>query len=297
MNSLAIQRKIFIVCFLFVPVLLMLMFVVYPTVDMLRMSFTNWDGMSSVQEYVGFTNYIKMFLESEDVWLSLKNNWIYFYVHSLFIPLELIIAVMLDSKIRGSRFFKTVVFMPYIVNGVAVAYAFSFFYSPFNGALNEILKVLGLGALQQNWLSSEGIVNYSLVAISLWKYCGFHVVLFLAALQSIPRDIVEASIVDGANAVQRFARIIIPSILVVIQFVLFHNVRGALQVFDIPFVTTHGGPGYASSTFTLYTIDTAFKYNSFGMASAMGVTLIILIIVLSWLQDRLFINLARGGKT
>ena len=288
MNKLVVQKRLFIACFLLIPVLLLILFVAYPTMEMISMSFTDWDGIKDTRAFIGFKNFKRILLNSPEVWVSLKNNWIYFYVHLLFIPIEMIIAVILDKGIRGSKFFKTITFMPYIINGVAIAYAFSFFYSPYNGALNELLKSVGMGWAVQNWLSNEGIVNYSLTAISLWKYSGFHVVLFLAALQSIPKDIIEASIVDGANAVQRFFYIIIPSIKLVLEFVLFHNIRGALQVFDIPFVTTQGGPGYASTTFSLYTIDTAFKYNSFGMASAMGVTLMIIIIILTRIQNKLF---------
>jgi len=293
MNSLAFQRRIFIISFLFIPLLLLLAFVVYPTVDLFRMSLTSWDGLSSTKEFIGLENFRKIAFESPDVWSSLKNNWIYFYVHALFIPLELMVAIILDSNIKGSKLFKSIIFLPYIINGVAIAYAFAFFYSPFNGALNEILKVVGLENLQRSWLGEESIVNYSLVAISLWKYCGFHVILFLAGLQSIPKELIEASIVDGANAMKRFLHIIIPSITLVIEFILFHNIRGALQVFDIPFVVTGGGPGYASSTFTVYTLATAFTYNNFGMASAMGVTLLFTIILLSWIQNKIF---HFGGK-
>jgi multiple sugar transport system permease protein len=288
MRSLAIQKRLFIISFLFIPVLLLLAFVVYPTIDLFRMSLTNWDGISDTRDFIGFGNYVKMFLNSPDVWLSLRNNGIYFFIHLVFIPLELMIALVLDSRIRAQNFFKTVVFMPYIVNGVAIAYAFAFFYSPYNGALNEILKALGMEALQRSWLGDGNIVNFSLAAISLWKYCGFHIILFLAGLQSIPTEIIEASVVDGTNVIQRFFSIIIPSIKTVVEIILFLNVRGALQVFDIPFLVTNGGPGYASSTFTVYTLSTAFTYNNFGMASAMGVTLLFLIIVLSKVQSRIF---------
>ncbi len=264
------------------------MFVVYPAIQLFLNSLTSWDGINSIKENVGLYNYKKILFDSKDVWLSLKNNMIYFFVHLVCIPLELSIAIVLNGKIKAKNFFKTVSFLPYVVNGAAIAYAFSFFYSPYNGALNEILKAAGMEWATQNWLSNEHIVNFSLAAISLWKYCGFHVILFLAALQSIPVDILEASVIDGANALQKYFKIIVPSIALVIDFILFHNMRGALQVFDIPFLLTQGGPGYASSTFTLYTIDTAFKYNSFGMASSMGVVLLFMIILLSWIQKRLF---------
>ncbi len=288
MNTLKLQRKIFLICFLFIPVLLLLTFVVYPAIELFHISFTDWNGMSSARSYIGFDNYMKMFFNSSDVWSVLKNNWIYFYVHALFIPLELMVAIMLHNKMKGSKFFKTVIFMPYIMNGVAVSYAFAFFYSPINGGLNGILNALGLDWIIQNWLSNKNIVNYSLTAISLWRFCGLHIVLFLAGLQSIPKELIEASVVDGANALQRYLKIIIPSITRVVQIILFLNVRGALQVFDIPFVVTRGGPMNASSTFTLLTMETAFQYNDFGMASTMAITLLFIIILMSWIQDKLF---------
>lgn len=294
MNTLAVQKRIFIICFLIIPVILLLLFVVYPTTQLFLNSLTSWDGISATKEFIGLKNYKEMIFNSADVWVSLKNNGIYFFVHLLFIPLELMIAIILDSRIKAKGFFKTITFLPYVVNGVAIAYAFSFFYSPYNGALNEMLKAVGMEWAQQNWLSNEKIVNFSLVVISLWRFSGFHVVLFLAGLQSIPKDILEAAVIDGANAYQKYTKIIVPSIALVIDFVLFQNMRGALQVFDIPFLVTQGGPGYASSTFTLYTIDTAFSYNNFGMASSMGVTLLIMIIILSWIQKGLFKKLGRG---
>ncbi|MDF2987742.1 MAG: binding-protein-dependent transport system inner rane component [Eubacterium sp.] len=294
MNTLAVQKRIFIICFLIIPVILLLLFVVYPATQLFLNSLTSWDGISATKEFIGFKNYREMIFNSADVWVSLKNNGIYFFVHLLFIPLELMIAIILDGKIKAKGFFKTITFLPYVVNGVAIAYAFSFFYSPYNGALNEILKAVGMEWAQQNWLSNEKIVNFSLVVISLWRFSGFHVVLFLAGLQSIPKDILEAAVIDGANAFQKYVKIIVPSIALVIDFILFQNMRGALQVFDIPFLVTQGGPGYASSTFTLYTIDTAFSYNNFGMASSMGVTLLLMIILLSWIQKGLFKKLGRG---
>jgi len=109
---------------------------------------------------------------------------------------------------------------------------------------------------------------------------GYHIILFIAAMQSIPKELNEAAIVDGATSFQIFRHIQLPSIRMMIDFVLFTNVIGSLQVFDIPFVMTAGGPGYASSTFTLYTINTAFKFKNFGLAATMAILMILLIIVI-----------------
>ncbi len=288
MRTVSMQRNILLFSFLFVPVLLLLMFVLYPLFELIRLSFTDWNGMDAKQVYIGFDNYMKMFTDSSDVWLSLRNNGFYFLFHLIMIPLELAVAVVLDSKIRANKFFKTVVFMPYIINGVAISYMFAFFYSPINGGLNGILEVLGLESLIQNWLTDESIVNLSLVFVSIWRFSGFHIILFLAGLQSIPQDQFEAAKIDGASSIQNFWYIIVPGVKKVLEVLLFLNVVGALQVFDIPYIMTQGGPGHASSTFTLYTLETAFKFNNFGMASAMGITMLVLIIVLNSVQKRLF---------
>jgi ABC-type sugar transport system permease subunit len=288
LNNLALQRNLFILTFLLIPVLLLIGFVVYPTIELFHISFTSWNGMTKAKELIGLDNYTKALFDSPDLLLSLKNNAIYFFIHLIAIPIELIVAVMINRKLRARSFYKTVVFLPYIINGVAIAYAFSYIYSPLNGPLNEMMKSLGLGGFIQNWLSNPSIVNYSLVAISLWRYCGLHVVLFLAALQSIPEDLLEAATVDGANARQKLLWIITPMIKTVVELLLFLNLRGALQQFEIPFVLTQGGPGHASSTFTMYSIDMAFKFNNFGGAAAMGVILLLLIVILNEVQKRAF---------
>lgn len=286
MHTLAKQRRIFILISLAVPVLLLVGFVVFPAVDLFRMSFTDWDGLSPTSNFIWFENYIDMF-HNPDLWQSLRNNAVYFFAHLLMIPVELAFAVLLNSKLRGAKFYKTMVFMPYIINGVAISYAFSYFFSPINGAFDSILEVLKLGMLSQSWLSDPKIVNFVLAFVSLWRYSGYHIVLFLAALQSVSRDIQEAAIIDGANTWQMFRYIQIPSIMLMVDFVLFDNIRGALQVFDIPFVMTSGGPGYASSTFTLYTIKTAFTFSDFGLASTMAVAIMVLIIVIYLVQNKI----------
>ena len=286
MTSLAKQRKIFILCALAIPVTLLVCFVVIPAVDLIRMSFTDWDGYSPSMHFVKLDNYISMF-KNADLWQSLKNNAVYFFVHLLMIPVELMFAVLLTSRLRAAKFYKTIVFLPYIINGVAISYAFSYFFSPINGAFDSLLEAIKLGMLSQSWLSDPKIVNFTLAFVSLWRFSGYHIILFIAALQSVSPDIMEAARIDGANTWQMFRYIQTPSIMLMVDFVLFDNIRGAMQVFDIPFVMTAGGPGYASSTFTLYTIDTAFKYSNFGLASTMAVAIMVIIIAIYVVQNKL----------
>ncbi len=280
------NRTWFILISLIIPITLLIGFVVVPATDLLRMSFTNWDGFSPDSRYIGIDNYIAMF-KNKDLWLSLQNNAVYFLVHLCMIPVELFFAVVLNSKLRAAKFYKTMVFLPYIINGVAISYAFSYFFSPINGAFDSILAVLNLDFLSANWLSDSKIVNYVLSFVSVWRFSGYHVVLFMAALQSIPKDIEEAARVDGANAMHLFRYVQVPAIMLMVDFILFDNIRGALQVFDIPFVMTSGGPGYASSTFTLYTIKTAFTFSNFGLASTMAVAIMVMVVVIYLIQNNI----------
>ena len=294
MNSLDKKKRRFILLSLIIPSTLLICLVVFPAIDLFRMSFTNWDGYSETSRFIGFENYISMF-KNKDLWQSLRNNAVYFFTHLLMIPVELAFAVLLTSKLRAAKLYKTMVFMPYIINGVAISYAFSYFFSPINGAFDEILKVLHLSMLSHNWLSDPKIINFVLAFVSLWRFSGYHVILFMAALQSLPQDVQEAARVDGANAWQMFRYIQIPAIMLMVDFVLFDNIRGALQVFDIPFVMTAGGPGYSSSTFTLYTIKTAFTFSNFGMASTMAVAIMVMIVVIYVIQNKIIHGLILKG--
>lgn len=294
MSSLAKKRRIFIIVALAIPVLLLVCFVVVPAVDLIRMSFTNWDGKSADYDFIKFDNYISMF-KNKDLWQSLGNNAVYFCVHLLMIPIELAFAVLLNSKLKAAKFYKTMVFLPYIINGVAISYAFSYFFSPVNGAFDGILEAVKLGMLKQSWLSDPKIVNFVLAFVSLWRFSGYHIVLFTAALQSVNHDIIEAATLDGANAWQMFRYIQTPSIMLMVDFILFDNIRGAMQVFDIPFVMTSGGPGYASSTFTLYTIKTAFTYDNFGLASTMAVAIMAIIILIYIVQNKIIHGIILKG--
>ncbi|MCY9656830.1 sugar ABC transporter permease [Paenibacillus chondroitinus] len=278
------QQKVVIFSFLLIPVSLLLLFLIYPTLQLFRYSFTSWDGYSPSFKYIGFENYVRMLFDFPEAWQAIRNNGVYFLLHTIAIPLELTTAVLLNRVLRGSAFFRFSVLMPYIINGIAVAYMFSYIYNPINGPLNELLKAVGLESWIQSWLSDSNVVNYSLVVVSLWRYSGVHVVLFLAGLQSIPKDLYEAAEIDGANFWQQQRFVTLPGIRRVVEIILFMNVSGALLQYDIPLVMTNGGPGSASSTFGLYSLQTAFTYNNYGLASSMAVMLLLLIISFSALQ-------------
>lgn len=287
MSTLTKSRRRFLLISLFVPVVLLLLFVVYPSVDLIGMSLTDWNGVSPSRNFTGLANYVDMFKNSPDLWLSLRNNFTYLLIHMIMLPIELAIAAMLNTKFKGAGLVKTLAFLPFIVNGVGMSYAFSYFFSPVNGAFNNILQSAGLSGWVRSWLSDPKIVNLVLASVSAWRFSGYHIVLFSTGLKSISSDVMEAAEIDGAGPLQKLWSIQLPSIRLVVSFVLFDCIRGTLQCFDIPFIMTSGGPNYASSTFTLYTIDTAFKYDSFGMAATMAVAIMVIVILVYALQNLL----------
>lgn len=279
------NRALFL--YLTIPILLTLLLVIYPLLRLFFYSMTDWNGINPVKTFIGLKNYIQVFFEMSEVWLSLRNNAFYLFGHILFIPIEILIAYYLDKQRRLGSFYKTIVLLPFIINGVAVSYMFSFFFSPGNGAMNAILGLFNSNYTTIQWLSDPKIVNFTLVFVSIWRFAGFHIVLFLAGVISIPNELFEAAKIDGASDSTIFRKIVLPNIIVIVEIVLFLNVRGALQVFDIPFVMTGGGPGFASSTFTLLTMKTAFNFSSFGRASSMAVVLFFLIIIFSFFQNKI----------
>jgi multiple sugar transport system permease protein len=280
------EKLILLTSFLFIPTIILLIFVLYPAFELFNLSLSQWDGYSPDKVFVGLENYKKIIFDSPEVWESLKNNGLYFVAHLILIPLEVYIAVLLDRYIKKSDFFKSIIFLPNIINVVAVAYMFSYLYSSEGGVLNNILNLIGIESI--SWLSDPSIVNYSLIAISIWQFTGVHVILFLAGLQSIPKDMLEAAEIDGASVYHQFTKIILPNMKTVLSLILFLNIRGALMVFEIPFVVTSGGPGTSSSTFTLTSIKAAFDYQDFGKASAMAIIMIILIFLITFIQKKIF---------
>lgn len=276
-----------------IPTILMFLFIVYPLINLIYLSFFSWDGIQQVKDFVGLYNFKKFFTEGEIAFRSLENNALYFIFHLIVIPVEIFLAYQLDKGIRNGDFYKILILVPYIVNGVAVSYMFSSVFSPIIGAVDMTLNAMGLEATVR-WLSDPEIVNFVLVGVSIWRFSGFHIILFFAALQSIPRELYDAAKMDGAGELNQFRFIVLPGIILIIELVLFMNMRGAMQQFDIPFVMTGGGPGFASTTFTLHTLNTAFVYNDYGLASTMAVILIIMIIGFSKIQDMIVKSRIQG---
>jgi raffinose/stachyose/melibiose transport system permease protein len=277
------QKISVIVMFLFLPLTLLAVFIYYPAFKLFELSFTDWDGIRSCYEYVGLDNYIDIFTDGESI-KTFYHNIAYVVAMFVELALALYVAIIIDGKIKARNFFKSVVFMPYILNGVAVAFMFSYVYDYSNGLLNVLLESIGISPVR--WLGTNYYINFSLAFISVWRFTGLNMVIFLGALQSISKEWYEASDIDGASFFQKIRFITIPSIKRVIELTLFLGINGAMRAFFEPFVITHGGPAGKSHTFVTKTLQIAFEFNNFGKASAMGVVLLIIIFTIISIQRK-----------
>ena len=276
-----VQKSIIIVLFLTVPIVLLVLFTYVPLGDMVKYSFEKWNGTSKNHEFVGWDNYKTIFERPE--YLKVLKNSIYYFVGSIVqIIAALYFATILNYKIKGANIFKGIIFFPTLLNGVAVGLMFNYFYRG-GGTLDTLLIALGCDPeTLPLWLGDAAIVNYSLVLVSLWRYMGQNMVMFNGAIKSVSSELIEAASLDGASKWQQFRYIILPNIKTIVSLNIILAVKGAISVFEIPYIMTDGQNG--SSTFVMKTLDTAFVSRKYGLASALGVVLLIFIMVVTFIQ-------------
>ena len=277
------QRKLIITLFLLIPLTLLFVFTYLPAINMIAYSFTDWKGYGA-KNFVGMQNYINIFSDPE-IFSVLKNSLYYFVGGLIQLGLSFVFAVILNSKIKGKGFFKSLFFFPYLINGVAISLMFLFFFQP-SGTLDTVLSMLGLDGMIRQWLGDAHYVNFSLAFTSIWRFFGYNFIIFLGALQSISDEVLEAADLDGAGDWQKIRYIYIPSVKRIIQLNLELNISGAISVFEIPYIMTGGANG--SSTFVIETMKTAFTYNKVGKASAMAVIVMLIVASVAAIQNIFF---------
>lgn len=266
------------------PSVLLILFVfIYPVVKNIQFSLSTVRG-SSV-EFVGLQNF-EFLLENPTFKTALLNNFKLLVAVPILVGVSLLVAILLHEKIRGWRFYRTVLFFPYLIAIPVAGIVFSYIYQ-YNGIFNELLRSIGLGSLALDWLGSTKLALPAIMSVIIWKEMGFGIVLFLARMLSIPQDLYEAARIDGANWWQRHIRITIPEIRPVIEFYLVISVITMLSwVFGYVYVMTNGGPGGSTMVSELLIYQSAFRYNNLGMASAVSVVLLVISLVFVLLQMR-----------
>jgi multiple sugar transport system permease protein len=269
--------------FLAAAVGLLLLLTYWPAANLFYYSFTDWDGLDQTKNLVGVDNYVQVFTDPR-IFSVFGVSLYYFAASFLQMALALYFATILSFSTRFQNLFRGILFFPYLINGVAIGFVFLYLFQP-GGTLDTVLSWFGVTDPPQ-WLGNPDIANWSLAGTSVWRYMGMNFVLFLGAIQSIPGDLYEAAELDGASRWQQFWAIVFPGIRRVIGLSFILAIAGSLSVFEIPFIMTGGANG--TSTFVIQTIQTAFNFRQVGLASAMAVVLLVIVLLVTWLQRRIF---------
>lgn len=267
-------------------VLYLLLFL-YPSLTGLYYSFTDWDGISPSYRFVGFDQYAKL-AEHIVFRKSLGNNLKFmFTVVILQTIVSLVLALQLWRSSRLNVAFRSLYFIPTIISSVAVGFIWTFIYDPTLGLLNTLLERGGLSGWTQNWLGNIQLAIFSLAFVQAWAHIGQMVILFVAGLQAIPSELLEAARIDGGTRWQVFMRITWPLLAPAAMIVVAYTTIQSFKAFDLIFTMTGGGPAYSTEILSTFIYSSAFSNYSFGLASAASVLFLILISVITYLQFRL----------
>ena len=274
------QQILCTVVFLVVPLLLLFTFTYLPFFKMVQFSFFKMKYIGK-REFVGLKNYIDVF--TRDDFFSALSLSLYYMVGSVVqMALALLFATILSFKVKGSKFFRGALYFPCLICGISVGFIFKFFFTH-GFVLDTLLGWLGIPLESlPYWLKDESINNIVLVACSVWKYIGQNIVMFIGAIASVDSTLYEAADIDGANAWHKFKDIILPSISTIVVLNLIISVSGALSAFEMPYVVTGGG--FNTSTYFVVMDKIAHTDQTVGLASAMAVVLLLLIVIVTYAQ-------------
>jgi multiple sugar transport system permease protein len=269
--------------FLLPSVLGFLIFVLFPIAASLGLSFTKWD-LSTKMQWIGIKNFHEIFADRVAVKVFLNTLYFIAITVPLLIIIPLLLAIAMNQKMRGIRFFRAAYFLPVVSSMVAISMVWQWMYNKEFGLINYFLSVLGISG--PNWLTSATWAMPAIMITSIWKNIGFNMLLFLAGLQSIPASFYEAADLDGVNWYRRLMSLTIPLLSTTTFFVVVMTVISSFQVFDQVVVITGGGPSRSSSVLVHYIYQNAFLFYRMGYASALGWLLFALIFILSLVQSR-----------
>jgi raffinose/stachyose/melibiose transport system permease protein len=256
--------------------------VLYPAFDGFRLSLTNWNGLNPTREYVGFSNYIEL-LEDKifiDSLLFTAKYVVYMVVFQNLIALFL--AIVIESLRKGKRFLRTIFFFPNMISMIIGGFIWMFI---FTRVFPQIAEITGLMFFDESWIGNPQYSFYSILILSLWGSVGYLMIIYIAALQSIPNALLEAATIDGASRIQIIWHIIRPLIINSITIGIFISLSSSFKVFDQVFALTGGGPGTATQVVSLNIFMEAFKLQGrYGYASAKAVILFLTILLITGLQ-------------
>ncbi len=269
------------VAFVTPALLIYLFYFIYPIPASAFYSLFKWDGISKLSDFRCMDNWMRL-IKDELFWNSFINN-ITVVVTSLLIhlPFGLGIALLVSSKLVGSRFLKLIYFLPMMLSAVAIGMTWNYIYEPNYGLLNELLKRLGLGSLVSGWLGDSDVALGAVIATMSWQYIPFYMVIFAAGLAGIPGELLESAVIDGANPFQKFVKIILPLLRGTIRTAVVLSLTGSLKYFALVFVMTEGGPNNATELMATYMYKQAFTSFNMGYGSTIALAMFFIAFVLT----------------
>nr|WP_231727650.1 MULTISPECIES: sugar ABC transporter permease [unclassified Rathayibacter] len=264
-----------------------LAFVIFPVVMAAYYGFFSWQGYGVPTDFVGFKNYLTILQDPTFHEALTHNGTIVILSLVLQGPAAILIALLLNRKLRGQSFIRVLIFVPYVISEVVVGTGWSLMLQT-SGAVNGFLEKVGLGALKQDWLSDPAIAIWTLMLIITWKYIGFAVILFLAGLQGIPEELSEAAAIDGASYWQVQRRITLPLLAPTLRIWAFLSIIGALQLFDLVYIIwgQYVSSTAGTSTMATYLVTNGRNAGNYGYGNAVAVVLFLISLVVALLYQR-----------
>jgi len=278
--------------YVFPALAVFILFKGYPTIHNLYLTLFSWDGISPEKLYVGAKNYLDM-LGDYVLWRALANTAIYVAVTVVTeVGGGLLLALLFSLKFRGSSVFRLLAFSPFMIPMVAVGILWSLILDPYVGVINGLLRAVGLDVLARPWLGNSKTALISILGVSFWRFVGFNMILFFGALQRMPKELYEAAHLDGASQGRVFRNITIPLLRETTTVVTLYCVIGGINMFDLFWVMTQGGPAHTTEILSTWAVLKAFKFFQMGY----GATIVTVILVLCVAATVVYLGARQRGE-
>ena len=261
------------------------LFIIVPTIASVYYSFTSWDGLNPVVKFVGLANYKEIFTSAR-FGNALRNTVILTaFISILENSMALILALIVDNVKWGKNFFRSAFYVPVLISGIVSGFIWKIMYNYNFGAINSIFRSIGMGEACQDWLGNPKLALIMVGVVLIWTGAGYYMIIYLASLQSVPTDVVEAAAIDGASPIQRFKAITLPLISGAFTINLTLSLINGLKVFDQISVMTDGGPGFTTETIVYLLYKVGFNEGRQGFGTAVGIVLLFIILILNAVQQ------------
>ena len=285
-----------IVLFLLPSVVLYFIFIIFPVIQAIYYSLFDWSGLGPLTDFKVFGNYLRAFKSATFASSFLHNMEILGLSLVFQLTLSLLLALVIGKRLPGRTIFRAIFFLPYILSEVVAGVIWTYIYEPTGGLLNTALQAIIPGFQAQAWLGDTHLVLIAIFVVMTWKYFGLHLVLYVAAIQNIPDELIEAARIDGASMLQATRLISLPLISSTIRLSIFLSALGSLQYFDLIWVMSAGGPVHASETMATYVYKAGFASFEIGYGSAVGVIMIVICFVFSLMYQRFIMRRDLAGS-